>query len=219
MRRCSRSSAGCNSDCAEACGTGSETWRIVRRAGAAGQQHGQRHRDAAQPVRRCYCCSHGRFARIVQSANSICSGASAAMIGPPRCSIHPRTRMRRPSSVFGSTPAAAKVAPHAPCRMVTVKSRVQRRPKFTYIVAPLSRTDKTLPSTSANWPRSACSPVRFSADKGAKFGSAHSPRPAAAPRVRRSKGRRRRPCRPRAPTPARGLAPAWPAARTAARRR
>ena len=35
-------------------------------------------------------------------------------------------------------------------RMVTVKSRVQRRPKFTYIVAPLSRTDKTLPSTSAN---------------------------------------------------------------------
>src|SRR5665647_3935086 len=27
-------------------------------------------------------------------------------------------------------------------RMVTVKSRVQRHPKFTYIVAPLSRTDK-----------------------------------------------------------------------------
>jgi hypothetical protein len=32
-----------------------------------------------------------------------------------------------------------KIAPH-------------RRPKFKYIVAPLSRTDNTLPSTSANWP-------------------------------------------------------------------
>src|ERR1700690_2691374 len=28
MRRCSRSSAGCMSACAEACGTGSETWRL-----------------------------------------------------------------------------------------------------------------------------------------------------------------------------------------------
>ena len=49
-------------------------------------------------------------------------------------------------------------------RMVTVKSRVQRRPKFTYIVAPLSRTDKTLPSTSAKWPR-------VGAESGKIFGS------------------------------------------------
>ena len=87
---------------------------------------------------------------------------SAALLDP---SAHPDATAL---SLFGSTPAAAK----ARClrrRIVTVKSRVQCRPKFTYIVAPLSRTDKTLPSTNANRPRSAASPVRFSADKGAKF--------------------------------------------------
>src|SRR5262245_57828623 len=60
--------------------------------------------------------------------------------------------------------------------MVTVKSCVQRRPKFRYIVAPLSRTDKTLPSTSANCPRAAAIRSVWSDRKGAKLGSAQSPR-------------------------------------------
>jgi hypothetical protein len=54
------------------------------------------------------------------------------------------------------------------------------------IVIPLSRTDKTLPTNSANRPNSACNFVQFLADKGAKFGSALSPRRAF--RVRKAVG-------------------------------
>ena len=109
---------------------------LVRRAGAAGeQQQRERGNERARPPVRlsCYCrqcCRHGRCSKIPQSASSICSGAVASMIGPERCSTKPRTRIRRPSSVFGSSPAAVKARA---CRrkIVTVKSRVQRRPKFT----------------------------------------------------------------------------------------
>ena len=41
--------------------------------------------------------------------------------GPPRSSIHPRTRIRRPASVFGSIPAAVKLRSFL-FKIVTVKS-------------------------------------------------------------------------------------------------
>src|ERR1051325_8498472 len=49
---------------------------------------------------------------------------------PPRSSIHPRIRTRRPASDLGTRPAAAN-ARSLRLAMVTVKSSDQRRPKFT----------------------------------------------------------------------------------------
>ena len=54
-------------------------------------------------------CHHGR-PDSRRSAISICSGRVASIHGPPRSSTEPRTRTRRPSSCFGSRPAAAKAA-------------------------------------------------------------------------------------------------------------
>jgi hypothetical protein len=48
----------------------------------------------------------------------------------PRASIHPRARTRRPASIFGSRPAAVKLRAFR-FRIVTVKSLLHRRPKFT----------------------------------------------------------------------------------------
>ena len=181
---------------------------VVGRAGAAGQQQ----RPSAMPRtprRRCRLSqpSSALADQLLQSDESRSARAPRPRsIGPPRCSIQPRTRMRRPSRFFGSTPAAAK-SPPMRRRMVTVKSRVQRRPKFTYIVAPLSRTDKTLPSTSANWPRSACQPGEIFGRQRGEIGIGPEP---AAGRARRRFGAqqspRRRPCRRPAPKPAPGLA-------------
>ena len=103
---------------------------VRRYRGAGGKPQHAQHGDAAPHI------GHRRNQRSPrqhqsqhQSTNSICSGAAASMIGPPRRSIQPRTLIRRPSSCFTSRPAAANVR----CwrlRRVTVKSRVQRRPKF-----------------------------------------------------------------------------------------
>ncbi len=109
-QRARAASAGCRSACAAACGTGSETWRL---SGVLVQPASSTASASATPRARFAVVSVAAMTALpesCQSTNSICSGASAAMIGPPRCSIHPRTRMRRPSSCFGSTPAAAKVA-------------------------------------------------------------------------------------------------------------
>ena len=90
------------------CGTGSEIWRL---SGVLVQPRADRASANATPRARVADLALELFAIMSYSTNSICSGASASMIGPPRCSIHPRTRMRRPSSCFGSTPAAAKARP------------------------------------------------------------------------------------------------------------
>ena len=193
---------------------------VVRRAGAAGQQHSEREQRCRAPgsplsvLQPCPLCS-----QLVQSTNSICSGASAAMIGPPRCSIQPRTRMRRPSSFFGSMPAAAKARCMAPQndhgeipRPAPPEIHIYSGPAFAH------RQDLAFHQRE---------PAALGLQPGKVFGRQRGeiwigPKPAAeppAPRVPRSKGHRRRLCRRRAPTPAPGLAPAWPAAPIARRRR
>ena len=191
MRRCSRSVAESLSPCEVSCGSVSDTFWLsgvlVQPASSKASVIAATRVLQADPGAALFkitlfvwrmIFSENRYPlfRVMRySTNSICPGASAMMIGPPRCSIHQRTRMRRPSSCFGSTPATANVR----CwrlRMITVKPRIHRRQKLTYIVAPLSRTDKTLPSTSAKCPCSVVNRARFSASKAAKFGSAQSPR-------------------------------------------
>jgi hypothetical protein len=80
------------------------------------------------PLHRHVTCIH------LTSAVSICSGYSASIQGlcpvPPRASIKPRTRMRRPASPFKSRPAAVKLRSFR-FRIVTAKFSDQRRPKFT----------------------------------------------------------------------------------------
>ena len=57
-------------------------------------------------------------------------GGVASIRGPLRSSIHPRTRTRRFSSLFGASPAAAKMRSWR-FKMVTVSACDHRRPKFT----------------------------------------------------------------------------------------
>ncbi len=87
--------------------------RLVVRAAAASRQHErERERGAGHPVCRSARRAHCRVScawLMLSSANSICSGASASITGPRRCSNQPRTLMRRPSSRFGSRPASLKM--------------------------------------------------------------------------------------------------------------
>src|SRR5262249_23929863 len=120
----------------------------------------------------------------------------------------PRTRIGRPSNPL-RVDARYDVSRRWRLRIVTVKSRVKRRPKFKYIVALLSRTDNTLPLPVQNWPRAAAIRLRCSGRKGAKLGSAQRPRRAArATRSERSRisAKALSPQRP-APGPARPVFP------------
>src|SRR5262249_51248190 len=125
------------------------------------KKHRPRPADAVRPL------LHPALAPVLKHqfspTTSICSGRDASILGPFRSSIQPRMRTVRLSSCFGDNPAPEKMRS---CRfdMVTVSASDHRRPKFKYIVPPLSRTDKTLPSTSENRPRAAnkCGALRAS---------------------------------------------------------
>ncbi len=118
MRACSRCVAGSISACDEACGTGKRNQTVIGRAGATGQshRHGGKQRSTCELG---FKRTHTRPTHVY-SMRSICSGATASMTGPPRCSIQPRTRIGRPSSPFGSMPADGEFSP------MTLKNRYRK---------------------------------------------------------------------------------------------
>src|SRR5262245_66372505 len=81
---------------------------IVRHAGAAGEQHGERRCDAERALHLDCRLSPHDPPTLRYLTTSICSGTDASIIGPWRCSTQPRTLILRPTNSFGSMPAAAK---------------------------------------------------------------------------------------------------------------
>ena len=92
------------------CGTGSETRRCSDVLAHPASSKPSDGRDRERALRTTGCQPDHA---VVDSQNlftltsSICSGVAASITGPLRCSIHPRTRTRCPSSRFGSMPLSA----------------------------------------------------------------------------------------------------------------
>src|SRR5665647_67818 len=217
MRRCSRSSAGCISACAEVCGTGSETCLL---SGVLVHPANSTTSANATPRALSSVVSVAVMPAL-PAMESICQfdllgrlggdDRAAALLKP---AAHPDAaafELFRLNAGRGEGVAQAPQDDHGeiPCP-APPEIHIYSGPTLAY------RQDLAFHQRE---------PAPFGLQPGKVFGRQRGeiwigpkPAPGHPRRAPRSKGRRRRPCRRRAAAPARGHAPGWPAARTSGRR-